>query len=69
MRHASTMRGISRRDALALATRHAEPCYAAVDAADSGDARPCAAGLVYPVITLRDPWTHELSRNLSRRTS
>ena len=47
-----------------LATRHAERCYAPVDAADSGDARPCAAGLVYPVITLRDPWTHELSRRL-----
>lgn len=50
--------------AATLATRHAERCYAPVDAADSGDARPCATGLIYPVITLRDPWTHELSRNL-----
>ncbi len=50
--------------AATLATRHAEPAYAAIDATDSLDARPCAAGLIYPVITLQDPWTHELSRRL-----
>lgn len=50
--------------AATLATRHAEPAYAAIDAMDSLDARPCAAGLIYPVITLQDPWTHELSRKL-----
>ena len=50
--------------AATLATRHAERVYAPVDAADTQDPRPFAAGLIYPVITLRDPWTHELSRRL-----
>jgi acetyl esterase/lipase len=50
--------------AATLATRHAEKVYAPVDATDSQDARPAAAALIYPVITLRDPWTHELSRSL-----
>ncbi len=50
--------------AATLATRHAEPVYAASDAADRLDARPWATGLIYPVITLRDPYTHELSRRL-----
>jgi acetyl esterase/lipase len=50
--------------AATLATRHAERTYPARDAADQLDARPWAAGLIYPVITLRDPWTHELSRQL-----
>jgi acetyl esterase/lipase len=50
--------------AATLATRHAERVYAAQDAADQLDARPWAAGLIYPVITLRDPHTHALSRQL-----
>ncbi len=50
--------------AATLATRHAESVYPAVDAADAASARPFAAGLIYPVITLRAPWTHDLSRQL-----
>jgi acetyl esterase/lipase len=50
--------------AATLATQHAEPTYAGVDAADGMSARPFAAGLVYPVITMEKPWTHEMSRNL-----
>jgi acetyl esterase/lipase len=50
--------------AATLATRHADRTYAPVDAADAMDARPVATALIYPVITLRDPWTHELSRSL-----
>jgi acetyl esterase/lipase len=50
--------------AATLATRHGEKVYSAVDTADSLDARPWAAGLIYPVITLKDPWTHEMSRQL-----
>lgn len=50
--------------AATLATRHAESCYAAVDAVDALPARPEAAGLIYPVITLHQPWTHALSRDL-----
>jgi len=50
--------------AATLATAHAERTYEATDAADTLDARPCAAGLIYPVITMQDPWTHQLSRNL-----
>lgn len=50
--------------AATLATQHAEETYAAVDAADRLSARPFAAGLVYPVITMEKPWTHEQSRNL-----
>jgi len=50
--------------AATLATRHSERTYDALDAADRLDARPWATGLIYPVITLRDPWTHELSRRL-----
>jgi acetyl esterase/lipase len=49
--------------AATLATQHAEPTYAAVDAADATSARPFAAGLVYPVVTMEKPWTHETSRN------
>jgi acetyl esterase/lipase len=48
--------------AATLATRYAEPTYAAVDAADREDPRPVAAGLIYPVITMREPHTHALSR-------
>ena len=50
--------------AATLATRHAERVYVARDSIDQLEARPWAAGLIYPVITLRDPWTHELSRQL-----
>jgi acetyl esterase/lipase len=48
--------------AATLATRHREPTYAGVDGADRLSARPCAAGLAYPVVTMRSPWTHEMSR-------
>lgn len=47
-----------------LATRHAENCYTAVDTLDALPARPVATGLIYPVITLQEPWTHQLSRDL-----
>ena len=50
--------------AASLATRHGDAAYAPVDAADRASARPFAVGLVYPVVTMRKPWTHELSRNL-----
>ena len=50
--------------AATLATRHGEHAYAGTDSVDQLDARPWATGLIYPVITLRDPWTHELSRQL-----
>ncbi len=50
--------------AATLATRFDEPAYTAIDAADVLDAKPFAAGLIYPVLTLRDPWTHEMSRRL-----
>jgi acetyl esterase/lipase len=50
--------------AATLATQHAERAYADVDATDRASARPFAAALVYPVVTMRKPWTHELSRNL-----
>jgi acetyl esterase/lipase len=48
--------------AATLATRHAEQTYARVDSIDDHSARPLAAGLVYPVITMETPVTHELSR-------
>lgn len=47
-----------------LATQHAEATYKPVDAADQLSARPFATGLVYPVITMEKPWTHEQSRGL-----
>jgi acetyl esterase/lipase len=50
--------------AATLATQHAEQTYARVDAVDELNARPFAAGLVYPVITMDMPFTHELSRKL-----
>jgi len=46
-----------------LATRHAEPVYAPVDAADRLRARPDIAGLIYPVVTLAGPATHGGSRD------
>jgi acetyl esterase/lipase len=48
--------------AATLATRHAEHVYERQDDADDLSARPFAAALVYPVITMRPPWTHEWSR-------
>jgi acetyl esterase/lipase len=50
--------------AATLATQHAEHSYARVDATDELSARPFAAGLVYPVVTMEQPWTHAMSRNL-----
>ena len=50
--------------AATLATQHAERTYDPVDSADELDARPAAAGLIYPVVTLEKPLTHEMSRKL-----
>ena len=50
--------------AATLATDFAEPVYAPVDAADAGNARPFAAALVYPVVTMALPGTHAVSREL-----
>ncbi|MEO6186233.1 MAG: alpha/beta hydrolase [Steroidobacteraceae bacterium] len=50
--------------AATLATQHAEVTYRAVDAVDAQNARPFAAGLIYPVVTMQAAWTHELSRRL-----
>jgi len=48
--------------AATLATRHDERVYVPQDYADDASARPFAAALIYPVITLRPPFTHEWSR-------
>lgn len=50
--------------AATLATAHARRTYAPVDSADREDARPSAAGLIYPVVTMHAPLTHALSRRL-----
>ena len=50
--------------AATLATQHAEVTYPSVDAVDQLSARPFTAGLIYPVITMEKPWTHEKSRSL-----
>jgi acetyl esterase/lipase len=50
--------------AATLTTQHAEQTYARVDAADKLNARPFASGLVYPVVTMELPVTHEVSRKL-----
>jgi len=50
--------------AATLATAHRQQSYVGVDAADRSSARPVAVGLVYPVVTMLEPWTHSLSRNL-----
>ena len=50
--------------AATLATEHSERAYAAVDGADRLSAEPFAVGLVYPVVTMLEQWTHKLSRNL-----
>ena len=47
-----------------LATAHADRTYDPVDAADELSARPLAAALIYPVITMEAQWTHEMSRKL-----
>ena len=46
-----------------LATRHAERTYAPVDASDRLSARPDLAGLIYPVVSLSEPFTHIGSRD------
>lgn len=48
--------------AATLAVQHAERTYAPLDEIDRASTRPFAAGLVYPVITMMSPWTHDLSR-------
>ena len=48
--------------AATLATRHHERVYEPQDDEDETSARPFAAALVYPVITLKAPFTHEWSR-------
>jgi acetyl esterase/lipase len=45
-----------------LATRFVEDAYAPVDAADTLSARPNAAVLLYPVVTMREPYVHMGSR-------
>lgn len=47
-----------------LATAHADRTYDPVDAADELSARPLAAALIYPVITMEAQWTHGMSRKL-----
>lgn len=46
-----------------LATRHAERLYAPVDKADALSARPDLVGLLYPVVSLSQPFTHGGSRD------
>ncbi|SEQ72671.1 alpha/beta hydrolase [Sphingobium sp. YR768] len=46
-----------------LATRHGEQVYDPVDAADRETARPDLAALIYPVVSLDAPFTHEGSRD------
>lgn len=48
--------------AASLVTGFAERVYIPADAADRLDARPFAAGLVYPVISMTSPVTHAESR-------
>ncbi|MEO8465722.1 MAG: GDSL-type esterase/lipase family protein [Gammaproteobacteria bacterium] len=50
--------------AATLATDFAQPVYAPVDAADGASARPFAAALIYPVVTMALPGTHAVSREL-----
>jgi acetyl esterase/lipase len=49
--------------AATLATQHSERTYEPVDPADALDPRPSAAGLIYPVVTMEKPVTHQQSRN------
>lgn len=44
-----------------LATRAGSPVYAPLDDADTLDARPAFAALLYPVVTMLKPFAHEAS--------
>lgn len=55
--------------AATLATQHSIATYASVDATDRLSAQPFAVGLIYPVVTMVTPWTHQLSRELLLGTS
>lgn len=48
--------------AASLATGHARPLYAHVDAADAHPARPDLSALLYPVIDMAKPYAHTGSR-------
>jgi acetyl esterase/lipase len=50
--------------AATLATQHSERTYEPVDQADTLDPRPSAVGLIYPVVTMEKPLTHETSRKM-----
>jgi acetyl esterase/lipase len=50
--------------AATLTLQHDERVYDRVDRVDDLSPRPFAAALVYPVLTMLKPWTHEMSRNL-----
>ncbi|MBC9034103.1 alpha/beta hydrolase [Sphingomonas sp. JC676] len=50
--------------AASLATAFAQRLHDPVDAIDAQDSRPAAVGLIYPVITMRAPATHALSRRM-----
>jgi acetyl esterase/lipase len=49
--------------AASLATGFSETVYSPTDAADALDARPSAAGLIYPLITMTQPDTHGGARS------
>lgn len=42
-----------------LATSHAEPVYTPIDAVDDQSAKPAFAGLIYPVVTMMDPFAYK----------
>ncbi len=44
-----------------LATRHATPVYAPIDAIDSLPANPTVAAMCYPVVTMMQPYAHQQS--------
>jgi acetyl esterase/lipase len=48
--------------AASLATLHARSVYDPVDEADRLSAKPMVAGLMYPVITMEQPFAHPMSR-------
>ena len=50
--------------AATLATQHSERTYEPVDQSDTLDPRPSAVGLIYPVVTMEKPLTHETSRKM-----
>ena len=50
--------------AATLSTAFAEPVYVPVDGVDAVSARPFAAALIYPVVTMALPGTHPVSREL-----